>query len=32
MVISAGIANASEVRMGGSVFVDMSDYMGEEFL
>jgi hypothetical protein len=32
MVISAGISNASEVRMGGSVFVDMSDYMGEEFL
>lgn len=27
MVISAGIANAMEVRMSGSTFIDLSDYM-----
>lgn len=32
MVISAGIANASEVRINGAVYVDLSDYMGDEFL
>lgn len=32
MVISAGITNASEVRMNAGVFVDLSEYMGDEFL
>jgi hypothetical protein len=30
MVISAGIANASEVRINGAVYVDLSEYMTED--
>ena len=29
MVISAGIANASEVRLNGGVFVDLKEYQTE---
>lgn len=32
MVISAGIANASEVRLNGGTYVDLSEYMGDDFL